>query len=65
MDNINEVSKWVCDKNNEFNCSKCIYNNNFDGDLKCGQKKCIVTVNLENDKSEDDVKEEYYTDKVD
>ena len=44
--------KWMCDPENERNCSECPENVGFDdwqGELPCGQQNCWVSCHCEND----------------
>ena len=40
---LQEYRKFMCNIENEYNCSKCPENRHFNNSLPCGQQNCWVT----------------------
>lgn len=49
--NSKEYSKWICNPQNEFNCSECPHEGEGNGScsLPCGQQNCWVTCHIKED----------------
>lgn len=40
---VRAYRNFMCEPDNEFNCSECPENREFSGKLPCGQQNCWVT----------------------
>lgn len=45
--NVKDYRHFMCQKENEFNCSFCPENNGMSSRYPCGQQNCWITVHLD------------------